>query len=141
MNVLDVQNLTLSFGESSLFSNISFDVKDGEKVGVVGVNGAGKTSLFKLITGEYIADNGACFISKNSDIGYMEQHTCSENRTIWDEIISVFKNLSDMEAELQTLVKEIEKTLPTTLLKDRILSQPFFSKTGDLHINQEVVLR
>ncbi len=132
MNVLDVQNLTLSFGESSLFSNVSFDVKDGEKVGVVGVNGAGKTSLFKLITGEYIADNGACFISKNSDIGYMEQHTCSENRTIWDEIISVFKNLSDMEAELETLVKEIEKTPSRDLIERQDTLTTLFQQNGGL---------
>ncbi len=132
MNVLDVQNLTLSFGESSLFSNVSFDVKDGEKVGVVGVNGAGKTSLFKLITGEYTADNGACFISKNSDIGYMEQHTCSENRTIWDEIISVFKNLSDMEAELETLVKEIEKNPSRDLIERQDTLTTLFQQNGGL---------
>lgn len=63
MNVLDVQNLTLSFGENTL-SDLSFDIQDKEKVGFVGVNGAGKTSLFKIITGEYKADSGNCFISK-----------------------------------------------------------------------------
>lgn len=77
MNVLDVQNLTLSFGENKLFSDLSFDIQDKEKVGFVGVNGAGKTSLFKIITGEYKADSGNCFISKNARLGYMEQHTCS----------------------------------------------------------------
>ena len=55
MNVLDVQNLTLSFGENKLFSDLSFDIQDKEKVGFVGVNGAGKTSLFKIITGELTA--------------------------------------------------------------------------------------
>lgn len=64
MNVLDVQNLTLSFGENTLFSDLSFDIQDKEKVGFVGVNGAGKTSLFKIITGEYKADSGNCFISR-----------------------------------------------------------------------------
>ncbi len=47
MNILDVQNLTLSFGENTLFSNLSFDIGEKDKVGFVGVNGAGKTSLFK----------------------------------------------------------------------------------------------
>ena len=64
MNILDVQNLTLSFGENTLFSNLSFDIGEKDKVGFVGVNGAGKTSLFKIITGEYTADSGNCFISK-----------------------------------------------------------------------------
>lgn len=107
MNVVDVQNLTLSFGENTLFSNVSFDIKDKEKVGFVGVNGAGKTSLFKIITGEYLPDSGNCFMSKNIRLGYMEQHTCSDERTIWDELVSVFDELIKMEKELEELAQEL----------------------------------
>ena len=103
MAVLDVQNLTLSFGEKTLFSNVSFDIKEKEKVGLIGCNGAGKTSLFKIITGEYTPDDGACFISKNSRLGYMEQHTCSENKTVWDELISVFDELAVIEKRLEEI--------------------------------------
>ena len=77
MAVLSVQNLSLSFGERTLFSNVAFDVKENEKVGFVGANGVGKTSLFKIITGEYRADTGGAFVSKNAKVGYMEQHSCS----------------------------------------------------------------
>ncbi|MBE6720310.1 MAG: ABC-F type ribosomal protection protein, partial [Ruminococcaceae bacterium] len=100
MAVLDVQNLTLSFGENTLFDGVSFDIKEKEKVGLIGVNGAGKTSLFKIIKGDYTADSGACFISKNARLGYMEQHTCSENRTVWNELVSVFDELIQIESEL-----------------------------------------
>ncbi len=103
MAVLDVQNLTLSFGESVLFEDVSFDVKEREKCGLIGVNGAGKTSLFKLITGEYTADGGNCFLAKNTRLGYMEQHTCAENRTVYEELISVFDELAQMERELEAL--------------------------------------
>lgn len=103
MAVLDVQNLTLSFGEKILFSNVSFDIKEKEKVGLIGCNGAGKTSLFKIITGEYTPDDGACFISKNSRLGYMEQHTCSENKTVWDELVSVFDELAVIEKRLEEI--------------------------------------
>lgn len=103
MAVLDVQNLTLSFGEKTLFSNVSFDIKEKEKVGLIGCNGAGKTSLFKIITGEYTPDDGACFISKNSRLGYMEQHTCSENKTVWDELVSVFDDLIVVEKRLEEI--------------------------------------
>lgn len=103
MAVLDVQNLTLSFGEKTLFSNVSFDIKEKEKVGLIGCNGAGKTSLFKIITGEYTPDDGACFISKNSRLGYMEQHTCSENKTVWDELVSVFDELAVVEKRLEEI--------------------------------------
>ena len=100
MAVLDVQNLTLSFGENTLFDGVSFDIKEKEKVGLIGVNGAGKTSLFKIIKGDYEPDSGACFISRNARLGYMEQHTCSENRTVWEELVSVFDELMTMESEL-----------------------------------------
>lgn len=105
MAVLDVQNLTLSFGEKTLFSNVSFDIKEKEKVGLIGCNGAGKTSLFKIITGEYTPDDGACFISKNSRLGYMEQHTCSENKTVWDELVSVFDDLIVVEKRLEEITE------------------------------------
>ena len=68
MVVLSAQNLNLSFGEENIFSSLSFDIKDDEKAGLVGVNGAGKTSLFKIITGEYLPDSGSVFISKNKKI-------------------------------------------------------------------------
>ena len=103
MAVLDVQNLTLSFGENTLFQGVSFDIKEKEKVGLIGCNGAGKTSLFKIITGEYEATDGNCFISKNAKVGYMEQHTCSENKTVYNELISVFDDLIKIEKELEEI--------------------------------------
>ena len=118
MNVLDVQNLTLSFGENTLFSDLSFDIQDKEKVGFVGVNGAGKTSLFKIITGEYKADSGNCFISKNARLGYMEQHTCSNDKTIWAELVSVYDDLIQMEIELDS-INEMLKTNHSKELIDR----------------------
>lgn len=107
MAVLDVQNLTLSFGENTLFSGVSFDIKEKEKVGLIGCNGAGKTSLFKLITGEYTPDEGAVFMSKNTKVGYMEQHTCSENKTIYNELISVFDDLIVMENRLDEIAHQL----------------------------------
>lgn len=100
MAVLDVQSLSLSFGENTLFDGVSFNIKEKEKVGLIGCNGAGKTSLFKIITGEYSADSGNCFIGKNVKLGYMEQHTCSENKTVYNELISVFDDLIQIEKEL-----------------------------------------
>ncbi|MFR5876539.1 MAG: ABC-F family ATP-binding cassette domain-containing protein, partial [Eubacterium sp.] len=109
MAVLDVQNLTLSFGENTLFEGVSFDIKEKEKVGLIGCNGAGKTSLFKVIKGEYSADNGNCFVSRNATIGYMEQHTCSENKTVYNELVSVFDDLINIEKELETVNYNLTK--------------------------------
>lgn len=132
MNVLDVQNLTLSFGEETLFSDISFDIKDTDKAGLVGVNGAGKTSLFKIITGEYLADSGNCFISKNVRLGYMQQHTCSENRTIWQELVSVFDDLIETEKELENIRIQLESSHSKELIdrQDYLTNQ--FNLNGGL---------
>ena len=119
MNVLDVQNLTLSFGENTLFSDLSFDIQDKEKVGFVGVNGAGKTSLFKIITGEYKADSGNCFISKNARLGYMEQHTCSNDKTIWAELVSVYDDLIQWKLSLIVLMKSLKPIIQRNLLTGR----------------------
>ena len=132
MNVLDVQNLTLSFGENTLFSNISFDIQDKDKVGFVGVNGAGKTSLFKLIIGEYTADSGNCFISKNVKLGYMEQHTCSNDKSIYNELVSVFDDLIKMEQELEEISKELTKNHTKELIDRQDFLTNEFNRNGGL---------
>ncbi len=110
MVILSAQNLSLSFGEEKIFSSLSFDIKNDEKAGLVGVNGAGKTSLFKIIKGEYLPDEGNVFISKDIRIGYMEQHTCSvKGRTLYEEIISVFDYLEKLENEIEKVNSDLEK--------------------------------
>lgn len=132
MNILDAQNLTLSFGENTLFSNVSFDVKEKEKVGLVGVNGVGKTSLLKIITGEYAPDSGSCFISKNARLGYMEQHTCSNDKTIWDELVSVFNDLIDMESELADISNQLLECHSQQLIERQDFLTNQFTQNGGL---------
>ena len=132
MNVLDVQNLTLSFGENTLFSDLSFDIQDKEKVGFVGVNGAGKTSLFKIITGEYKADSGNCFISKNARLGYMEQHTCSNDKTIWAELVSVYDDLIQMEIELDSINEKLKTNHSKELIDRQEYLNDEFTRNGGL---------
>lgn len=132
MSVISVQNLTLSFGENTLFSDVSFDVYEKDKVGFIGANGVGKTSLFKIITGEYKPDSGACYIGKNIKVGYMEQHTCSDNKTVYDELISVYDDLIQMEKELE----EIAERLTVTPTEELIAKQDYltneFNQNGGL---------
>ena len=132
MNVLDVQNLTLSFGENTLFSNVSFSIKEGEKAGLVGVNGAGKTSLFKIITGEYSADSGSCFISKNARLGYMQQHTCSVERTVWNELVSVFNDLIEIEQELEDISNKLSENADKALIERQDYLTNKFNQNGGL---------
>lgn len=101
MVILNFQNLGFSFGERELFSNVNFDIQEKEKVGFIGSNGVGKTTLFRMIRGEFEPTDGAIIKSKDVTVGYMEQHTCSEKgRTLYEELISVFSHLQQLEIKL-----------------------------------------
>lgn len=108
MIILSCNNLTKSFGVESILENISFTVNEGDKIGVIGVNGTGKTTLFKIISGIYGYDSGEIYTSKDCEIGYLEQNTnfYSDN-TIFTEVLEVFSNLIKMEEDLRKMECEI----------------------------------
>lgn len=86
--VLCVDSLSKSFGEHNLFEEINFNIYKGEKVGLIGPNGVGKTTLFKMILGEIIPSNGDIKLGHHVHIGYFdqEQNTLNLDKTIIDEI-------------------------------------------------------
>ena len=107
---LSVHNLKMDFVERNLFSDITFDVEKGDKVGFIGANGVGKTTLFKIINGEISPTGGSVFVSKDTVLGYMEQHACNHpERNVFDELVSVFDYLMEYEQELKTLEIKIEQ--------------------------------
>lgn len=109
MPVLSVRNLTMTFIERNLFTDVSFDVEEREKVGFIGANGVGKTTLFKILNGEISPVSGTVTFSKNVRPGYMEQHACNNPRAdVYHELLSVFDYLSDMETEISALAHQID---------------------------------
>lgn len=109
MQLLSLSNITMSFADRTLFSDVSFEVYDSEKIGFVGVNGSGKTTLFKLLNGEHTPDAGAIHISGGVKIGFMEQFACRDSqKTLYNEALTVFSKLDDMELELEELHDKID---------------------------------
>lgn len=109
MPALSVRNLTMTFIERNLFTDVSFDVEERDKVGFIGANGVGKTTLFKILNGEISPVSGTVTFSKNVRLGYMEQHACNNPRAdVYHELLSVFDYLSDMETEISTLAHQID---------------------------------
>lgn len=101
MPVLSVHNLSKSFVEQNLFEDVSFDIEKGDKVGFIGANGVGKTTLFRVLNGEISPDEGSVFKSGDITIGYMQQHACTHpERSVHDELISVFDYLIEMESDI-----------------------------------------
>ncbi|MDY5436397.1 ribosomal protection-like ABC-F family protein [Peptostreptococcus porci] len=110
MIILSCNNINKSFGVESILEDISFSVNEGDKIGIVGVNGTGKTTLFKIITGIYGYDSGDIYTAKNCRLGYLEQNTnLYSDRTVYEEVLSVFSNLVQAEENLRKLEHEISE--------------------------------
>ena len=125
MIVLSCNNLYKSFGIDSILENICFSVNEGDKIGIIGVNGTGKTTLMKIISGEYGYDEGDIYTSKDCEIGYLEQNTnFHSNNTILEEVLEVFKPLIDMENYLRELEIKIaeEGSKPNSNILDKLMN-------------------
>lgn len=86
--VIEVENLTKSFGDRVLIENLSFKLPAGGIVGIIGPNGAGKSTLFKMITGQEKPDSGKIDIGETVDLGYVDQSRddLNPNHNVWEEI-------------------------------------------------------
>ena len=111
MIILSTSDLSLSFGGREILSGIGFAVNEGDRLGIIGVNGAGKTSLFRLITGEYTPDRGAVFIARGKTVGLLSQSTAEESLVGTDSLlahmINAFPELLAAEATLSRLEDEL----------------------------------
>jgi len=109
MNLVAVQNLSKHFGEHTLFSDVSFQINEGEKIGLVGANGCGKTTLFRILTKELAFDDGTVSYAKIANIGYMEQHVAADDtRSAYEAVLDVFDDLKAIEAELEQIVSTLQ---------------------------------
>jgi ATP-binding cassette, subfamily F, member 3 len=93
-----------SYGGTEILRGVSFQINPNEKVGLVGRNGAGKTTVFRVITGEESADSGEVLKLNNLKIGLLEQHVdFTESETVHTAALSAFQTLHDIEAEMRRL--------------------------------------
>ena len=108
MSLLTAQNLTFGFLDGVLFKGAAFKVEENDKIGLIGCNGCGKTSLFKLIIGEYSPSEGGIVRGKDVRIGYMEQYLeCDDNQTLYSEALTVFNDVTKMEEELEVINEKL----------------------------------
>ncbi|MCC5438240.1 ABC-F family ATP-binding cassette domain-containing protein [Clostridium botulinum] len=98
-DILHIENLSKSYGDMTLFENVEMDIKRGEKIALIGDNGRGKTTLFKIIMDEIQSNSGTKYIGKNVFIGYydQEQSDLNECNTVLDEIWDEFPEMTTTE--------------------------------------------
>ncbi|MCO7175498.1 ATP-binding cassette domain-containing protein [Sporolactobacillus kofuensis] len=108
MLLLQTNEISKSFVTDLVLSNISIEVKLGERVALVGRNGAGKSTLLKIIAGELSADSGEVIMPKNRTMGYLPQNaTLDSKRGIYAELLSVFSPLIALEKKMRMMEEQM----------------------------------
>ena len=106
--MVSVDGLTVEFGGSTLFRDISFVINEKDRIALMGKNGAGKSTLLKILAGVRTATRGQVSAPKDTVIAYLPQHLMTEDgRTVFEETAQAFAHLHEMEAQIDALNKEL----------------------------------
>lgn len=132
---LELKEIEKSFGSSKIFSNVTFEVQSLERVGLIGRNGTGKTTVFKIIAGIEKQDNGSIFIKKNSTLGYLDQiPTYSKEFKVIDVLNIAFESQHEISKQLKKLELQMTglegKKLENALRKYGELNELYEAKGG-----------
>ena len=126
MPLLTTSNLSKSFGALDIFSELSFSVPHRSRIGLVGPNGVGKSTLLRILVGDEEASNGTVNVAHNCVLGYLPQEAeLHSDNTLWDEILTVFQPLLRMQRDLHELEEKLAKEPD---------SEELFSQYGNLQV-------
>lgn len=138
MILLSADRITKSYGADTIFTDVSFNIHKGDRIGIVGGNGAGKTTLLSILYGSEIYDNGKLYLREGVSLGLLKQKdNFISEKTIHEEMLSIFAEIIEMENELASLSQQIAATAAKdeSLLKKLLhrydcLSESFAKKDG-----------
>lgn len=106
--MISVDGLTVEFGGTTLFKDISFQINEKDRIALMGKNGAGKSTLLKILAGERQPTKGRVSAPKDTVIAYLPQHLLTEDgRTVFEEACLPFEHLKEMEGEIEQLNQEL----------------------------------
>lgn len=146
MIVLSCKNICKSYGIDTILKDITFSINEGDKVGIIGSNGEGKTTLFKILSKELTQDDGEVFIDRNKSLGYLAQHLALDSsNTIYDEMLLVFadlinleKKILDLEAKMNEPYDENNASYHEKIIKDYGTSQDLYQNRGGYTYKGEI---
>ena len=133
--MISVDGLTVEFGGTTLFQDVSFVVNEKDRIALMGKNGAGKSTLLKILAGVRTPSRGSISVPKDTVIAYLPQHLMTDNkRTVFEETSQAFSHLFEMEKEIERLNNELatrtdyESEEYYKLIEDvSLLSEKFYS--------------
>ncbi|WP_300379553.1 ribosomal protection-like ABC-F family protein [Clostridium sp.] len=146
MIVLSCKSISKSYGITEILKDITFSINEGDKVGIIGGNGEGKSTLFKIISKELSQDNGEVFIDKNKTIGYLTQHIDLDmSSNIYNEMTSVFEEFLNIENKLKVLEEKMNEPYNSDnafyhekLIKDYTTLQDLYANNGGYTYKGEI---
>ena len=146
MIVLSCKNISKSYGIDEILKDVNISINEGDKVGLIGANGEGKSTLFKILSKQLSYDSGEIFIDKNKTLGYLSQHLDLEsNNTIYDEMLTVFSDLINLENRILTLevkmnepYEENNSSYHEKLIKDYTIAQDLYTIRGGYTYKGEI---
>lgn len=107
--MISVDNLAVEFGGSALFSGVSFTINENDKIALMGKNGAGKSTMMKIIAGEQKPSRGHVRFPKDAIIAYLPQHLLTEDHnTVFEEASKAFQHVFEMKAEMDQINQQLE---------------------------------
>ena len=134
--MLDVQNLGVSFGGEVLFENLSFRIGMGDRIGLIGKNGAGKSTFLKILSGGNTSSTGSFSLEKNCSLGYLPQELEVENiRTVIEETYQAFPKL----LKNQSRQDQISELLNTRTDYESNVYQELIQELSDLGTTFEIL--
>jgi ATPase subunit of ABC transporter with duplicated ATPase domains len=136
MSLLTVEDLSHSFGDRLLFKNVSFRLLDGDRVGLVGANGVGKSTMMNILTGQLLKDSGKVEWTPRVNYGYLDQHTkLTPGKTIRHILQDAFLPLYEQEKDMMAITDKMGDATPEELevlleqmgeIQDRLENSGFY---------------
>ena len=116
--MIAINNLTFEIGARALYDDANWHIKPGEKIGLIGANGTGKTTLLKIIVGDYKPTSGAISKAKDLTIGYLNQDllSYSSDKSILHVAMEAFERQNQLHTEIEALLKKLETDYSEDLL-------------------------
>lgn len=146
MIVLSCKNISKSYGIDEILKNVTLSINEGDSVGIIGANGEGKSTLFKILSKQLSFDDGEIFIDKNKTLGYLAQHLDLDTKnTIYNEMLLVFSDLTRLEEKLLDLENKMNEPYDESkadyhnkIINDYNTSQELYSHRGGYTYKGEI---